>query len=219
MFSRVVDHERGREKMKFAAVFCLMGLAYTSVLAGPVFVGEDGLVIIEVESTGSSRGDWEKNKSIAGYTGDGHFEFTGNKPATGPAKDPLKYQFMVDQDGVYRLLIRCHKRLAGEEPDKCNDCYVRLDGDFTTGGDASQEILESDTKLFGGSPEGWGWSNKLDVGHKKYQPLYTLKAGEKYTLVVSGRSQRFNMDRIVWKHESVSDADAKDPKRPESKSK
>ncbi|MDF7808634.1 hypothetical protein P4E94_14385 [Pontiellaceae bacterium B12219] len=104
-------------------------------------------------------------------------------------------------------------------PDKCNDCYVRLDGDFTTGGNAPQHMLETDTKLYGGSATGWGWTSKLDRDHKKFEPLYALKAGEKYTLVVSGRSQRFNMDRIVWQHESVSDDDAKDPKQPESKSK
>jgi hypothetical protein len=205
--------------MKAVTAFGLMSIFCSSVLADPVFEGRDGLVIIEVESTVSSTGDWVKMKSIDGYTGDSHFEFTGNKPATGPAKDPLEFQFTVDQDGIYKLLIRCHKRLAGEEPDKCNDCYVRLEGDFTSGGNVPQKMLETDTKLYGGSPTEWGWTAKLDRDHKKFDPLYNLKAGETYTLVVSGRSQRFNMDRIVWKHEGVSDAKAKDPKLPESASK
>ncbi|MDF7808633.1 hypothetical protein P4E94_14380 [Pontiellaceae bacterium B12219] len=100
--------------MKSVTVFCLVGLICGAVSAVPVFEGKDGLVIIEAESTASSRGDWEEKQTIEGYTGDCHFEFTGNKPATGPAKDPLEFQFTVDQDGIYRLLIRCHKRLAGE---------------------------------------------------------------------------------------------------------
>lgn len=194
--------------------------AVCTAFAAPLFEGKDGLLIIEVESS-SSKGQWKEKTTIQGYTGECHLEFTGNQPASGPATSPMKYQFTVDKDGVYRLLIRAHKRLVGDdgskEPgDRCNDCYVRLDGDFDTGGTAPLEFLESDTKLYGGSAEGWGWTAQLDRNHKKYPPLYKLKAGEKYTLIISGRSQRFNMDRIIFKHESVSDSKAKDPKQPES---
>lgn len=187
-----------------------------SVWAGKVFEGQDGLVIMEVESTRSSKGKWKEMKSIPGYTGACHFEFTGNKPAMGPPKNPLKYEFTVDKEGVYHLMIRAHKRLAGEEKDKCNDCYVRLEGDFESAGKTPKDILEEDTKLYGGSADGWGWTDKLDVKHKKWPAVYKLKAGEEYTLIISGRSQRFNMDRIIFKHKSVKDGKAKDPKQPES---
>lgn len=196
---------------------CLLGvLCACSAFSAPLFEGSNGLLIIEAESTVSSKGRWEKKTTIEGYTGQCHLEFTGNQPASGPATSPLKYQFTVDRDGVYRLLIRAHKRLEGESSDRCNDCYVRLDGDFESGGPVPLEMLETDTKLYGGSAEGWGWTEKLDRDHKKFAPLYKLKAGEKYTLVISGRSQRFNMDRIVFKHETVTDAMAKNPTQPES---
>ena len=184
--------------------------------AAPLFEGRDGLVIIEVESTVSSKGDWKEVQTVEGYTGECHLEFTGNQPASGPPNDPLEYTFTVDRDGVYKLLIRCHKRLEDEKPDKCNDCYVRLKGDFEAGGPAPMEMLETDTKLYGGSPAGWGWSAQLDRQHRKFPPLYRLKAGEKYTLTISGRSQRFNMDRILFVHESVSEEKAKDPALAES---
>ncbi|MDF7799780.1 hypothetical protein P4C99_09905 [Pontiellaceae bacterium B1224] len=187
-----------------------------SSFAAPVFKGKDGLVIMEAESTESSKGDWQEKKTVAGYTGECHFEFTGNKPATGPAQDPLEYTFTVDKDGIYTLMIRCHKRLEDEAPDKCNDCYVRLEGDFDVGGNTPLDILTSDTKLYGGSADGWGWSEKLDVQHKKWPAVYKLKAGEKYTLTISGRSQRYNMDRIIFKHSDVKDEQAKNPKQLES---
>ena len=187
-----------------------------TTLAVDVFKGKDGLVIIEAESTKSSKGKWKKKTTTAEFTGESHLEFTGNKPSNGPATSPLKYYFTVDKDGVYKLLIRAFKRLEGERSDLCNDCYVRLKGKFESGGKAPLKMLKSDTKLYGGHHEKWGWTAKLDEKHKKFEPLYKLKAGEKYTLIISGRSQRFNMDRIVLKHSSVADKKATDPKQPES---
>ncbi len=191
-------------------------LSTARVDAGPRFAAKDGLLVIEVESTSSSLGDWKVLQTIEGYTGGGHLEFTGNGPAGGPASSPLAYAFTVDMDGDYQLLIRAHKRLDGEQPDKCNDCYVRLEGDFGAGGSAPLEFLGTDTKLYGGNPEGWGWTAQLDRQHKKYPPVYKLKAGERYTLTISGRSQRFNMDRIVFKHVSVADDKARAPAAAES---
>lgn len=202
--------------MRNVLIGLCVGLGFVAC-AAPVFEGKDGLVIMEVESTISSKGDWKPMTTIAGFTGKCHFEFTGNKPSHGPAQDPLKYAFTVDKDGVYDLMIRCHKRLAGEEQDKCNDCYVRLKGDFEGAGKTPKSILVSDTKLFGGLAKGWGWTDRLDVKHKKWPAVYTLKAGEEYTLVISGRSQRFNMDRIVFKHNSVNMKTARSSKCPESK--
>jgi hypothetical protein len=180
------------------------------------FNAKNGLLVMEAESTSSSLGKWKKMKSIDGYTGECHLEFTGNKPTNGPATSPLKYYFTVDKDGVYKLMIRAHKRLDGARHDLCNDCYVVLDGAFKSGGKAPLEMLKENTKLYGGSDKGWGWTAQLDKNHKKFPPLYELKKGEKYKLTISGRSQRFNMDRIIFRHSSVKDAEAKDPKAKES---
>jgi hypothetical protein len=184
----------------------------------PLFAGKDGLLIMDVESTVSPLGQWLPEKKMQGFTGRGHLEFSGNQPPSGPVDSPLKYHFTVDQDGIYRLMIRAYKRLEGAPPDQCNDCYVRLDGDFESGGEVPLEMLKSDTKLYGGKANAWGWTEKLDKAHKKFPPFYKLKAGSNYTLTISGRSQRFNMDRIVFRHESVSDEVALSPAQPESKS-
>lgn len=204
--------------MKNRRIIGLVSLLFAGgISAETVFEGKDGLVVMEVESTASPFGAWIEKQDVDGYTGRSHLEFTGNAPAIGPAHSPLDYHFTVDREGVYALFIRARKRLDGEAADKCNDCYVRLEGDFFAAeGGAAMELLGRDTKLFGGDAEGWGWTQKLD-DHKKYKALYNLKPGTSYTLVVSGRSQRFNMDRIVFHHESVNENEAKNPANAESK--
>jgi len=199
-------------------IVLLLLLFAVSVSASPLFIGKDGLVIMEVESTDSSLRKWKDKQEVEGFTGTSHLEFTGNKPANGPAHSPLEYRFTVDKEGVYALFIRGHKRLDGEPEDRCNDCYVRLEGDFSAvDKGAPLDVLTSDTKLFGGTSEGWGWTNRLDINHKKLRAIYQLNPGVTYTLTVSGRSQRFNMDRIVFHHTSIKANRAKeDPKQAES---
>lgn len=194
-------------------VACQMVLCAWS---GDVFRGDGGLVVMEAESTDSSLGSWEKRDVLEAFRGSCYLEFMGNRPMNGPAKDPLVYRFQVDKDGVYRLLMRAHKRLEGEKSDKCNDCYVRLKGDFETGGDAPVGMLRTNTKLYGGSAEGWGWTAQLDREHKKLAPLYRLKKVEVYELTVSGRSQRFNIDQIIWMHTSLQSDKVKQMKLVES---
>ena len=217
----------------------LLGLACLMVIAlhgecpalskpnGPVFLEAEGVVVIEAESSHSKPGKWEGKTDIEGYTGRGYIEFTGNKPAGGNADSPMVYYFRINKAGVYRLHLRAHKRLEGEESDKCNDAYVRVAGDFSAtdkagdkhNDDAQLDDLKKDTKCFGGSDKGWGWAETLDLGghNNKRLPKYVFKSGETYALVISGRSQRFNIDRIVFCHESVDVRQAKDTERAESK--
>ncbi|MCG8698371.1 MAG: T9SS type A sorting domain-containing protein, partial [Bacteroidales bacterium] len=163
-----------------------------------------GLVVMEAENTKSALGQWKRVSSVNGYSGTGHIEFTGNKPSSGPAKSPLTYTFTINQGGDYRLLLRAHKRLAGAASDHCNDAYIKMAGDFTAGkGGAAVNILKSNTKFFGGAAGGWGWAQQLDVNHKKYAAIYKFKAGKTYTLTISGRSQRFNIDRILFYKTSI----------------
>lgn len=193
---------------------------------GPVFIEADGVLVIEAESSKSNPGNWTGKTNIEGYTGRGHIEFTGNKPAGGNADSPMVYTFKINKAGTYRLHLRAHKRLEGEESDKCNDAYVRVVGDYSATenagdnhrDDAQLKDLKKDTKCYGGSADGWGWAETLDLGGhtNKRVPRYVFKSGEIYALIISGRSQRFNIDRIVFCHESVETKNAKDPEREES---
>jgi len=201
-----------------AVVFVVLLLAALPAPAAPLFVEKDGLVIMEAESTASRLGDWEKKTDVEGYTGSGHIEFTGNKPHSGPPKCPLEYRFRIGKAGNYTLTIRARKRLGNEEPDKCNDGYVRVEGDFERGDDKTAPLaeLKKDNKFFGGNADGWGWATRLDIHHKKYPAVYRFKAGQTYTFVLHGRSQRWNVDRIVLYHEDVKRGEAIDPEKNET---
>ncbi|OJJ18532.1 hypothetical protein BKI52_23250 [marine bacterium AO1-C] len=163
---------------------------------------KDGLVIMEMENTTSDLDLWVKKTNMANYRGSGHLEFTGNSITNGPPNSPLEYKFKINTAGEYRLWLRAHKRLETDREDLSNDCYVRLAGDYTAGTgekDAPLDALQKDTKLFGGKADEWGVAIQLDLpGGIKKEAVYTFKAGETYTLTISGRSKNFNIDRIMF---------------------
>lgn len=208
------------------AFLLILGFIALPTTARDVFLESDGVVVIEAEHSASKPGKWTGKTDIEGFTGKGHIEYTGNKPAGGPVGSTLVYFFKIEKAGTYTLHLRAHKRLAGEEPDKCNDAYVRVEGKYKAsdkagdkhGDDARLDVLKKDTKLYGGSDKGWGWAETLDLGghNNKRKPKYVFKAGQTYALGVSGRSQRFNIDRIVFRHEDADLKKAKDLKTPES---
>ena len=178
-------------------------LATTPVIAkDPVFVEKGGIIAIEAESTSSPLGSWIKKTDVADFSGDCHLEFTGNKISNGPPNSPLKYHFRVKKSGNYQLTIRARKRLENERKDLSNDCYVSLKGDFQEGGGAPLKTLKTDTKMFGGDADKWGWTTQLDFDHKKAPAIYKLKEGEDYELTISGRSKNFNFDRFLLIHET-----------------
>ena len=165
------------------------------------FQESGGLVVMEVESTLSNLGEWIPKTDVSGYCGEGHLEFTGNSPGGGQPASPLVYRFTIEKEGTYQLAIRARKRLDGQPGDRCNDGFVRVVGEYdAVEGGAPMDVLVRNTKFFGGDANQWAWAQRLDASHKKYAPLYRFKSGETYTLVLSGRSMRWNIDRIVFYH-------------------
>ncbi|MEO1654643.1 MAG: gliding motility-associated C-terminal domain-containing protein, partial [Bacteroidota bacterium] len=171
-----------------------------------VYTEQNGLVVIEAENTPSDYDLWILKTDVEDYKGTGHIEFTGNSITNGPPNSPLIYKFRINDGGEYQLILRARKRLETDRDDLSNDCYVRVEGDYgpgsnvKDGGDARLETLKEDTKLFGGNDHSWGIAQKLDVhgGDGKRNAAYTFKAGNEYTLVVSGRSKNFNLDRFMF---------------------
>jgi hypothetical protein len=194
----------------------------------------DGVVIFEVENTVSPFGLWEKKTALKGFSGSGYLEFTGNKYSLGDADSPLTFHFKINKGGIYLFDLHCAKMTIKEHTDWANDCYIRVIGDFAAApgphdvpkGNASLSLLKSDTKYFGGKSDAWEWSSgdfpvtggRLDPGGKnnKRTAKYQLKSGETYTLVISGRSKSFRIDRAMFRHVSVSKKDAQDLGKPES---
>jgi hypothetical protein len=169
-------------------------------VAAGTYLETGGIVVMESENTPSSLGLWAGRTDISGFTGSGHLEFTGNTEMSGKATSPLTYTFAIAKAGSYRLIIRGGKTPPDGTPsDQANDCYVRMDGSYTAGGDAPLSTLQADTKMYGAQENSWnGWTETLDSHSSGKDPaIYNLLAGETYTLTVSGRSRSYTMDRIV----------------------
>lgn len=166
-------------------------------------VGSNFLVW-EAEATTSPLGMWELitpddsryiDNGIVSPINKTYLEFTGNNINVGPPTSPLKYTFICHKTGTYRLGGRMLQRLEGAKEDKSNDVYIKMTGNFTSGGKASLDILSTDHKFFGRGLDTWGTIYKIDAEDLgKFNAEYNLIEGEQYTLIVSGRAQRCNID-------------------------
>jgi hypothetical protein len=222
------------------ALFALAGLLSVATAAvGPndVYQESGGIVVMEAERTPASLGTgtdrWElytpgETNYVDRAVQEAHLEFQGNSVNGGTPKTPLTYKFKINQSGYYHLHLRARARLDGAASDKNNDCYVKMETlsgtDFGPGpnagtdhmDDAPKSLLTTSTKMYGGSPTAWGWANLLDAGTNKRWPVYNFTAGSTYMLTVSGRSIKFNFDRIVLRRSTVLDTSAKSTAMPES---
>jgi len=170
------------------SIFCSSYFIYAQ--NNPVRDEVNGIVIIEAENTSSELGEWNNiMTNIDNFTGTGYIEFDGNSPINGNPNSPLTYQFKINEAGLYFLHLRCAREtltINGEvRTDVANDCYVR----------------------FGGNNLAFVWAsgNRLDLGGEvnKRVAAYNFKENETYTLVVSGRSQFFKIDRFLFRKETV----------------
>jgi hypothetical protein len=170
---------------------------------------KDDFIKIEAESTPSNFDKWHIIKQgepnyVADASGKAHIEFSGNNPDTGEPNSPLTYTFTAPKDGSFRLLMMSSKRLEGVRGDMCNDAYVKMEGDFQSATNLDNSVLKNYLKYFQeGSvktPENaWHWGIRAEQGrHQFFNLIYTFKKGQTYTLTLAGRSQRFNVDYLVF---------------------
>ncbi|WP_162555644.1 Ig-like domain-containing protein [Reichenbachiella versicolor] len=199
------------------------------VEAADYCVGED-FIAFEAEATNSDLGKWKVrtpgwSQYVEGTSGvlplnDTYLEYTGGTENGNPSgNDILVYKFTPISDGAYRLTGRMAQNLQGAVWDKCNDIYVKMQGDFTSGNATPMNLLTSWTKLYGRGHDGgkplkgdWGAFVKMDVNHKKYTPVYNLKSGVEYTFSISGRATRTSIDYFLFvkEQDGVTIAERKD---------
>lgn len=200
----------------------LIALAAVSAPAQAAKVYDEaaGLVVMEAENSASPLGQWVRSTSLPDYRGSAYLEFTGNTHEGGAPNSPLAYHFRINETGTYILDLRGAKRLVNGQSDLANDVYVRVIGDFTAPSDtydipnhhASTNMLKTDLKYYGGKIDAWEWASgdapafnstlgRIDPGGKNNKRIaaYQFKAGETYTLVVSGRSKDFRFDRVAFR--------------------
>ncbi|MEM9339582.1 MAG: hypothetical protein AAGA66_12685 [Bacteroidota bacterium] len=172
---------------------------------------ENKWVFLDEATTVAIDGDIHRTTTEVDHRGSGYLKFTGSFWNQNEQPSKLIYTFKIQNTGSYRMQFRSLKGL-NEEGDKHNDCFIKMEGDYEVGqmkegciDTNGKEVLlkgtyhlEKDSKFFGASNEGWKPRGLLDV-HLPYKPwaVYTFKAGETYTLTITGRSTKYFIDRII----------------------
>lgn len=166
---------------------------------GTLLLEENCLAVCEVEST--SADDWAFRSAAAGHSGSGYLQWTGQNAFL--SRDAGKYGLLtytmhLSRSGNYRIAIRNFH----DDPDstESNDCWLKV-GEYAW------------VKVYSELVNMWQWMTKMDVGHGDTErpPIYYLEAGH-HTLLISGRSHGFAIDRIhVYDESCVNLHDATNP--------
>jgi len=168
----------------------------------------DHWVVCEMENTTSPLGLWELRTPedanyFPGAINDTYLEFTGNTVAgSGQDRSPLTYTFTAPKTAQYELLMRFHQNLDNGNGgtyagDYCNDVYITMEGNFTSGhAKLSEEELRTEQKFFGKGRD-WGVGYRITMytdGEKNYPARYNLIEGEEYIFTIAGRSKQCCVD-------------------------
>ncbi|MEM8945911.1 MAG: DUF5060 domain-containing protein [Planctomycetota bacterium] len=170
---------------------------------GGVFLEQNGLVVIEMESQTAADG-WQLQTSVPGFTGDGYFRWEGPDLFGSPGVQGVtEYKFTVTSPGTYQMRFRNHRN-SGIPFDQENDIWAKMDNG-------------SWIKVFSGIQGEWNWASNFDFGEgNRPAASYQLSAGE-HTFTIAGRSNGFRVDRVVFYDPSLTSAgQALNPNTPQS---
>ncbi len=181
-----------------AATLLALGAILTQASANPVFIEQNGLVVIERESL-PAIGQWSEETSIPGFTGRSYYIWRGDNffnPANA-GRDTMRYSFRINTPGVYRLRWRSYIGV-GNLGSEYNDTWIR----FPTGQNVSgEQALNGWTKIYQGQLNTWSWDAwTVDFNPQAIRQFFG--AGEHF-FEVSGRSTGHAIDRIVLHQESM----------------
>ncbi len=169
--------------------------------AAAKYLSKDGSIIIEAESAPASEG-WAYKADESGHTGFGYYEWTAKGQGIAAGKGILNYTFEVTEAGNYQLLLHNRMKDATNRPDTPdpdgNDVWVRLTGGKDVDG---QQKLGTDWVKVAilGHLEGWTWNTNADPGKPHpITPVCRYFEPGTYTIELSGRSEGYAIDRLVW---------------------
>lgn len=138
------------------------------------------------------------------------------------AGSELEYKFTCPKTGKYQMAMRLHTPLREtthtkhvlrvdprdgvekkwEPGDLRNDCFIKLEGNFTKGHTSvnpTQEDLETFHKFFGRGANRWGSNINIELhGRGNHGAIYNLIEGEEYVFHLKGRSTTAIIDYIAF---------------------
>lgn len=187
---------------------CLVALLVLGITSaqGTTFYEHNEIVVVEVESVPPGdnwvkrSGDYHLKGSsypIAGYTGEGCYQFMGNSESSGPVNGIMDYKVHIQNPGTYQLYMRVMEApLESGAGDVGNDCYVKMSGQDGCEGSFTKYVRLGDSYV-------WTWGASLECSHHSFSDAtYELSAGT-HTFQIAGRSKYFLIDRFVLATNSV----------------
>ncbi|MBX2882264.1 MAG: hypothetical protein KTR32_20115, partial [Granulosicoccus sp.] len=175
-------------------------LSQTAMAAeGDIFLENNGVVVMEVESM-PAQGGWTEKTDITGFLGDSYYEWTGpdHFPKGAAGNGTITYTFRITSPGNYQM--RWRNRIAvGDSNTEHNDSWLRL----ATGQDVDgEEPLSGWTKVYMNNRTSWVWDART-VDHVG-NPIRQYFSSGDHTLEISGRSAGHAIDRIVlYKYDDI----------------
>lgn len=186
----------------------------------PVFVEENGLVVMEAESL-KLPSDWSEEKKIQGYMGDGYMVYTGKGFMRGPSEQILTCKVQITKTGTYEFAWHCRNGEGAEKGEKENDTWLKIDADeFSKLIRGKSKHATQFEKVHLSSLGEWNW-----LGHnprKQGPDAPGVRAFAKfnnpgvYEILISGRSTGHTIDRLALWHSDVDCEYALATARPES---
>ncbi|RNC79992.1 MAG: hypothetical protein ED557_12740 [Balneola sp.] len=183
------------------------------------FLEIDGIAIIEMEKDSLPAG-WLLNTEIDGYSGSGYIQWNGSDNFGNPGIGTITYTIHIENPGTYRFNWRSRIGVGNNNTEH-NDNWLKLsDADefyavkngtsrvypYGSGQTPNPEGAGSNGwfKVYMNTLRSWHWdANTSD--NDPHQIYATFSSSGTYTLLVSGRSNGHAIDRMILRHDSVSD--------------
>lgn len=207
-------------KLTYPSIVAALALAAVGCQSSPedssgIKYGEDFIVFEAEASVDPIPEKWvirregnygyEDIKSDIPSVGGTYLEYVGGANTGGGIDvgvDVLRYKFTPKVSGSYvltgRMAQQLHQLDGEAQKDWCNDVFVKMEGNFTSGNDVTPlEVLQNWNKFYGRGYNEWGTFVRGDVNHAKYMMEYNLTAGEEYTFSISARSKGIAIDYMI----------------------
>ncbi|MEL7085077.1 MAG: cadherin domain-containing protein [Cyanobacteria bacterium J06597_1] len=162
----------------------------------PVFLGNNGRVVIEAESI-APNGDWVPLE----VDGEDLYLYTGpNSFGRARAEQQLEYRFTTDESGLYSIAVhgaRDNSLVDPFENDRGNDLFVGIENAETG------EVIQRPTKFptfFRDSNLTLKWGTTFSVNAELGPARVNLDANTEYRLLLTGRSTGYAVDRITLRN-------------------
>ena len=91
----------------------------------PVFIENDGLVLVEFESSDFENTSWKFHKTLSNFSGDGYLVWEGANSFQEPGKGILNFKIRITNPGTYRFIWRSYIT-EGTKISDFNDSWLKI---------------------------------------------------------------------------------------------